>query len=145
VITELFAQLFSVLILNWEIFFTIQSVVFFWRIILDTFEKILYLIGGMVVGIFSSFFFLISIILGLAFDIGKNEKIIISEYQYSHIYPLLTIICLEFAELLVVIFKYYMAQNNSLQRVRTCNVEFEAKGFNSIYTVFRKPNLAMLQ
>jgi hypothetical protein len=131
--------------MNWTFFLTVQGVVIFRKLLLYVWRKTAFFIAGIIGGVFSSVALVLSLLLGIAFIFGKEGSIYLSEYQSNHIFPLVTVICLEFAELIVYLFKYYFVRHTVLEKSKTSKLELVIETIKTQVPVFQKPNLAMLQ
>lgn len=131
--------------MNWTFFLTVQGIVIFRKFLLYVWKKAAFFIAGTVGGIFSSVAVVLSLVLGIAFIFGKEGSIYISEYQQNHIFPLVNAICLEFAEMIIVLFKFFLVNITMLKKSKTTMVELFIEKTKSLISVFKKPNLAMLQ
>lgn len=131
--------------MNWFFFITVQSVVMFRRTLLLLWKKLAFIFAGTVSGICSSIIFILSVLLGIAFICGKEGSNYLSEYQSDHIFPLVNVICLEFAELIVVLFNYFLVKHMQLEKSKTAKVELVIEKIETLMTRFKKPNLAMIQ
>ena len=131
--------------MNWTFFVTVQSVVMFRRTLMDLWKRTAYFIASTVSGICSSVILVITLLLGIAFVFGKEGSLYLSEYEANHVFPLVSIVCMEFAEIIAVIFKFYMVKQTSLDEIKTSKVEFFIDEIKTQVTLFKKPNLAMLQ
>lgn len=131
--------------MNWTFFIMLQSVLIFRSTLMDLWKRIAFFIAATVSGICSSIAVVMSLLLGIVFMFGKEGSFYLSEYQANHVFPLVSIICLEFAEIIVVIFKYFMVRDTSIEVIRTSKVEFFIDEIKTQVAEFKKPNLAMLQ
>jgi hypothetical protein len=145
VIYDIIAQALSIIMMNWAFFLTVQGVVFFRKMLLYVWRKSAFFIAGTIGGIFSSVAVVLSLLLGIAFICGKEGSIYLSEYQSDHIFPLVSAICLEFAELIVYLFKYFIVRHTIKEKNKTSTVKLFVEKIKSLVTMFQKPNLAMLQ
>lgn len=139
------AQALSVIVLNWTFFMTLQGIVMFRHILMSIWKRIAFFTVGTFTGICSSLMVILSLLLGLLFMFGKEGSFYINEYQAEHIFPLVSIICLEFTEFLVIVFKFFMVKHTDLQKSKISKVENVIDEIKSQFAVFKKPNLAMLQ
>lgn len=144
-IGDIIVQILSIIVMNWTFFLTVQGVVIFRKLLLYVWRKTAFFIAGTVGGVFSSIAVVLSLLLGIAFIFGKEGSLYLSEYQSNHIFPLVSVICLEFAELIVYLFKYFLVRHTMLEKSKTAKVELIIETIKAQIPVFQKPNLAMLQ
>lgn len=144
-IGDIVVQILSIIVMNWTFFLTVQGVVIFRKLLLYVWRKTAFFIAGTVGGVFSSIAVVLSLLLGIAFIFGKEGSLYLSEYQSNHIFPLVSVICLEFAELIVYLFKYFLVRHTMLEKSKTAKVELIIETIKAQMPVFQKPNLAMLQ
>lgn len=144
-IYEILAELLGVFVMNWTFFVVIQSVVVFRRMLLCIWKKVAFFTAGTVWGIYSSIAAVLTLLLGIAFIFGKEGSFYLSEYQNNHIFPLVSVICMEFAELIVMFFKYFLVRHTRLEKIKTAKVEAVIEKIRTQLSVFQKPNLALLQ
>lgn len=144
-VESLLAQILSIIVMNWTFFITLQGIVIFRRMLLSLWKKTAFVISGIFLGICSSILFVVSIMLTVAFVYGREGGFYLSEYQSNRVFPLVSIICLEFAEIMVYLFKAYIVRKTSLNVARTDKEEFKEEDRNTYFSIFKKPNLAMLQ
>jgi len=139
------AQLLGVFVVNWGYITAIQFVVLFRQVLRDFLLQVMYSVQTIVCGVFSTLFLVLTVFLGIASILGKAGGVSITEYSNDHIYPLIAIICMEFAEFLLFLFDYRFKKINQLSKVIFLSVEYEISEEKAIFSVFQKPNQACLQ
>ncbi|HOO22124.1 MAG TPA: hypothetical protein PKY53_00370 [Clostridia bacterium] len=144
-LNEILTQIIGAIVMNWMLFVTIQGVVIFRRFILNLWKKFAFFVAGTFNGICSSIAMVFSFIFIVAFVYAKEGSFFLSEYQVNHVFPAVSAVCLEFAEIIVLFFRYFFVKHTQVEESKTAKVEAVVERIKSSISVFRKPNLAMLQ
>lgn len=144
-IAKILAQALSVVVMNWTFFVTLQSVMMFRRALLSLWKRLAFFMSGTVAGLFSSFLMILSILGCVMFIFGREGSFYINDYLSTRAFPLVSLICLEFAEVLVFFVKYSIVGHTKLEECKTRTTVITSEEFQRYFAAFQKPNLALLQ
>lgn len=144
-IADTLAKLLGVLVVNWVYVMAIQFVLFFRQIIRKILKQIANAVVTVLSGVFTSVLILFMLVILLTYLLGKEGGMSISAYGEDHLFPALLMICLEFAEFLILLCQFKVYENNHLYFTEVVEIEYEISEKRRIVSEFEKPNMAFLQ
>lgn len=124
---------------------SVATMALFCRQICDLWEKVYFFLCYSLRGIICTLKMFFAVTFGLLLTAGRKGTFIIDEYSNTHIFPLVSLICVEFAEFLMDLFDFYMDRLQTVNAKALTTVDFEEEAFNTQYYVFEQPSLVMLQ